>query len=492
MIPTRILALAGAVAGVVAAAPHEERFDEFHPIWWSQYTVADGGLKLQVQLEPGAELDVVKLEIQSGEEWLALPASRTDELSSTVLFRDDGWEEERAVRYRVSHPEADRAWTGSIRPEPGRGEEFTLVAVSCLNSKDFPYAEAVARMRRQDPDLVFFAGDQIYEGNGGFPIVEARSEEELPAAAENYLLKWWYFGRTFRELLKDRPSVMIPDDHDVYSNDLWGEGGKRMEGSRTSGGYAMHPKWVDAVERTQMGHLPDPIEPDSLPSGIRPRYTRLEWGAVDCVILEDRKFKSAPERVLEEPIGTKSLEVVRSRDFDPAVLDAHGLQLLGERQERFLAAWAEDRDGRMKVVLSQSPFVNVATYHPLDADLDSNGWPQSARTRALRSIERAGAVMVQGDVHLATLHRHILPGSGAGPWAMSLPGLHPPSRRSWERELGESRDNFGNRFALRVVSNGVDGYGLLRFRPRRGEVVFECWPTEGEAMVAGWPVVVEP
>ena len=46
----------------------------------------------------------------------------------------------------------------------------------------------------------------------------------------NYLAKWRKFGLTFRALLKDRPSVMITDDHDIYANDLWGDGGRRMTG----------------------------------------------------------------------------------------------------------------------------------------------------------------------------------------------------------------------------------------------------------------------
>ena len=54
--------------------------------------------------------------------------------------------------------------------------------------------------------------------------------------------------------MKDRPSVVIPDDHDVYHGNIWGLGGGPVPegGSRGSdGGYEMHAEWVRMVERTK-------------------------------------------------------------------------------------------------------------------------------------------------------------------------------------------------------------------------------------------------
>jgi len=468
--------------------------DEFSPIWWSQYAIGDGTLKLQVQLSVTDPVQNVVLEFrQEDGAWKASAEGAIDPLSRTVLFQVPDWDSSAAVPYRVVHPEAQQPWSGVIRAEPARGERVTLLAVSCLNSKDFPYAEAVERIEQQDPDLMFFAGDQIYEGNGSFRIVRARTSEEVPQAVENYLRKWWYFGMTFRKLLRDRPSIMTPDDHDVYSNDLWGDGGRVMTGPRTTGGYVMHPEWVNAVERTQMGHLPDPVDPTPLPSGIRPRYTALNWGDASFAILEDRKFKSPPSQVLQAPIGTNSLEMVRDPDFDPRQVDRPGLHLLGDAQQRFLRRWAvRPNEGRMKAVLSQSPFVNIATYHPLDADLDSNGWPQGPRTEALRSCLLADAVLIQGDVHLATVYQHALDDWGDGPWAMSLAGFHPPSFREWHRDFGNNVDRFGNRFTIKAAANGKSGYGLVHFDPAAGTVTFEAWPTEGSEQLQGWPITVDP
>ena len=57
-------------------------------------------------------------------------------------------------------------------------------------------------------------------------------------------------------------------------------------------------------------------------------------------------------------------------------------------------------------MLSQSPLVNIGNYDVTYGDMDANGWPQSARNRALRAIAPSKAVMVSGDIHFGTLHQH--------------------------------------------------------------------------------------
>ena len=140
--------------------------------------------------------------------------------------------------------------------------------------------------------------------------LSCRREAKVERAALNYLGKLWLLGLSFRDLLKDRPSVMIPDDHDVYSNDLWGKAGVRMSGDlenmdmRCFGGYRMHPKWVKMVEHTQMGHHPDPFDPTPIEQGIGAYYTSLDVGGVSFALINDRKFKSAPGDVIDamEPL----------------------------------------------------------------------------------------------------------------------------------------------------------------------------------------------
>src|SRR3546814_9903580 len=60
----------------------------------------------------------------------------------------------------------------------------------------------------------------IYEGNGGYPI--KRTPEQR--AILSYLGKWYMFGWAFGDVMRSRPTICTPDDHDVFQGNLWGEG----------------------------------------------------------------------------------------------------------------------------------------------------------------------------------------------------------------------------------------------------------------------------
>ena len=62
--------------------------------------------------------------------------------------------------------------------------------------------EIVEHLRGQNPDLLFFVGDQTY-----------RHTEHTAGSIE--------FGLQFRDVMRDRPTICIPDDHDVGQPNLW-------------------------------------------------------------------------------------------------------------------------------------------------------------------------------------------------------------------------------------------------------------------------------
>ena len=77
-------------------------------------------------------------------------------------------------------------------------------------------------------------------------------------------------------------------------------------------------------------------------------------------------------------------------------LDVPKAKLLGDRQLKFLREWGANWTGTdMKAVLSQTVFCGGAHIHRdkrLKVDLDSNGWPQSGRNRALSEIRKCFAL----------------------------------------------------------------------------------------------------
>ncbi|NRA13458.1 MAG: hypothetical protein HRT57_16050, partial [Crocinitomicaceae bacterium] len=64
--------------------------------------------------------------------------------------------------------------------------------------------------------------------------------------------------------------------------------------------------------------------------------------------------------------------------------------------------------------------------------MDSNGWPQSARNRALEAIVPSGAVMIAGDIHYGTLLQHGIDKWGDGPWSYSTPTFSSKANRIWQ------------------------------------------------------------
>ncbi len=486
---------------------------------WSQYGLANNTLKIaaHTDADPLNPVDAsAELWLNHQGVWGKVMDSQIDSLTAMAVFRVEDWQQESEVPYRIKSGKS--SLEGIIRANPKNAEVLDLMVVACVNDKWFPYELAVAQMIRQDPDLVFFAGDQIYESNAGGEVVLCENESEVPEAMANYLAKWRKFGLTFRDLLKDRPSIMITDDHDVYASDLWGDGGRRMIGDRTTGGYPQHPLWVNAVEETQTWHLPDAAAKGPWGDGINAYFTALEYGGVSFAILEDRKFKSPPSEVVTKAINdplskrpNRTPEVIMDPAFDASLLDRADLQLLGGIQEAFVREWALQvaEEKKLAAVLSQSPFVNIGNYDVRYGDMDANGWPQSARNRALAAIAPSKAIMLAGDIHFGTLHQHGIDAWGDGPWGYSVPAFASKQNRKWGpavppqgREIpgidgsGNHHDRFGNKITVAATAPGANGYGMVRFNKQEMTIICELHSMNAERepdqkRIPGWPLRIE-
>lgn len=494
-------------------------------ILWSQYCQHQGKMKLLVHLdsdptvvvEGAAETAELSIRESENEPWKRVSSQPIDRLTATALFKIESWPRFTRMFYRVTCGASVRE--GIFRAEPTKDSVLKLVALSCHKDIGWPWKEAIGELIAHDPDLVFFSGDQIYENDYNSPMFRAQTLAEVPKGMKNYLEKYRKFGEAFGELMRNRPTIMITDDHDVFANDLWGKGGIRMQGKRTTGGYPTHAAWVNAAEFTQTGNLPDPIDPGPHGDGMRAYYTSLEYGGVHFAILEDRKFKSAPSEVIKEliaPPGFKlptnrttdfEIEVVLDPDFDCTKLDREDLQLLGKQQEAFLAKWSFEvkQSGSLGAVLSQSPWAHVAMYSPTSADTDSNAWPQSGRNRALKAIGDAPVVMLHGDVHLGTIGRHGGEKFNDGPVTYSIPSFSSNAGRGWEpiqpgknrmpnapENTGEFLDRFGNKITMYGAGNGLNGYGVVLFDTKNRTTQLQFHPMNEQRKpikvdVPGWP-----
>lgn len=537
----------------------------FGPIFFTMYTLSRGVLKLSAQLAPlEVERPEALLQVRIADRWRTIARAHADPLSRTATFRVPGWDDAQDIPYRVVLARQDEqgrpvehAWEGIIRKDPRDKPRFVIGALTCTNDLGFPHQDVVRSLRHFNPDILLFTGDQIYERVGGYGI----QMEPLEAAALDYLRKWLLFGWSFRELMRDTPTVTIPDDHDVYHGNVWGAGGKkavidesdpetainRNKSWQDSGGYKMPPAWVNMVQRTQTSHLPDPYDPTPVEQGIGVYYTSLLYGGVSFAILEDRKWKSPPRKTI--PWADIQNGWAQNPKYD-AVRDGDvpGAELLGERQLRFLEQWAADwsQGAWMKVAVSQTLWANLCTLPPpannddvtpglpllrpgeyaegerLVQDHDSNGWPQTPRTRALRLLRKALAFHIGGDQHLGSTLQYGIDGWTDGPWVICTPAVSNIWPRRWyppaegknrpsnkPRYCGQFLDGFGNKITVHAVANpqhyGEEpaalfdravGYGIVELERARRTITFANWPRfvdpgkAGARPYAGWPITI--
>jgi hypothetical protein len=470
------------------------------------YTVSKNTLKMSAQLYPlyPDETREVRLEVQEDDAWKEIQTKQVNDIGWSALFMVENWDSSRDIPYRIRHGK-EALFEGLIRKDPVDKEEIVLAGFTGNSNKDRGGREDYVRnINYLDPDILFFSGDQSYD------------HLEHTAA-------WLKFGLQFREIFRIRPCITIPDDHDIGQGNLWGESGKiSVAAGSSDGGYTYHHEYIKMVERCQTSHLPDPYDPTPIGQGIGVYYTNLVVGGIDFAIIEDRKFKSGP--MGKVPQQGPRPDHILDPDYDPASLDLEGLVLLGDRQLEFLDHWAEQTSGvEMKAVLSQTGFGGTAHLHGrkenrLHADMDSNGWPQTGRKKALNAIKKANAVQIGGDQHLSTLVQHGIEEFGDGPWTFLVPSIINYYKRWWwpEDEMpginhdpenplpwtGDYLDGFNNMITMTAYANPDEsqdgsGFGIVRFNKPAREVTFECWPRaahvqeKGASQFAGWPVTVK-
>ena len=474
------------------------------------YTQQNGVMKMTAQLFPlkPGEVREARLEVQRDGQWQEIAKSEVLYPGWDAHFRVEQWDATKDVPYRVRHGEK-AMFDGLIRRDPIDKEEIVIANMSCNSSRTNGLRpEIIDNLRAQNPDVLFFAGDQTY-----------RHTEHTAG--------WIEFGLQFRDVIRDRPTISIPDDHDVGHGNLWGENGKqsKIEGD-ADGGYRYPVAYVNQVQRQQSWHLPDPVDPANVDRGITVYFTKMTVGGIDFAILEDRKFKTGPAGKIPQ-MGPRP-DHINDPSYDPKTIDLPGLQLLGERQEKFLNAWTQDWTGaEMKAVLSQTAFCGAVHMHGgrdsrLLADLDCNGWPQTPRNRSLEIIRRAWAVHLCGDQHLAVVVKQGIKEFGDGPYGFTSPALvntiygrwwHPLDEKPGPNPVpgsplpwtGDFHDGLGNKISMMAYANPediqdekkrADGYGMARFNKKTRQITFECWPRFAHvqdgtrAQFPGWPITV--
>lgn len=515
---------------------HEMPGRQLGPVLFSSYTLSRGELTLNAQYPPVCH-DVMpepELQIRTGDSWQTVASTQIDSNAFTARFSVPSWNHSATIEYRIvtrlPHNGEMVAYYfhGAIQPDTQDENEFVLGVYNCrpgLIASDeegwiqqnnvrpftwtrerivFPHEELLQNSQQHPLTLVAFLGDQIYEfdPNG---LIEERPE----FIVNDYLWKWFQFGWSARELMRNLPTVILPDDHDVYQANLWGQAG-RPAAAPEVGGYVYPAAFIDVVEKTQTGSLPAPHSNRPLNQAIDTYYTSLVYRGVGIAVLEDRKFKTGPEST-QQP-----------------------RQLLGSDQLAFLEQWAADWRGQsMKLAVSQSPFSQSTThagqhFTRINRDQDSNGWPKQGRDDAVTLLRKAYAPHIAGDQHLGMSLKHGIEApddavySFAGPSMLNIfPRVWDPANQAdgpgdrQSSRLGRHTDAHGNFINVLAVANpdvyykpvaaqpvpsknelGI-GYGIVRINKALRQYTFEAWPANvapdavNATPYSGWPFTVD-
>ncbi|MGD8174479.1 alkaline phosphatase D family protein [Marinimicrobium sp. ARAG 43.8] len=508
------------------------------PVMGCMYSLNGKTLKLTAQFmplstdaHPAACLEVKR---KKGDVWQRIDTARIED-GYIARFRRDDWTSSEAYDYRITFAESQPSplFEGSIAADSGGEHPLNIALFSCIlptaKSLDdgfykpaipqertlgrytldnilFPHRELVSNCQTHDPDLFVFCGDQYYE------TYPTRVGRDTPDAKLDTLYRWYLWYWTFRDSIRHKPSIVLVDDHDILQGNLWGQGGVSGGDAEEDGGFKHEIDLVRMVYRVQCGHNPDGYDPTPIKGGIPVSYGSFIYGGVNFAFVEDRKFKSPP-------------------DYDADPLTVKG-ELLGERQERFLAEWAETYPELPKMVLTASIWGSPQTDEhgkPL-LDYDANGYPPDGRRRALQLIQKAGAIVLSGDQHLGMMCVQGVDDYEDGPLFFSGPAAAAFWQRWFEGygklenprnddpNTGHFVDTFGNKMRVLAVANprvshatfeeGNDswgkflfdhrlkseGYGLVRVNTRKQKVVFECWPWQADPkkddQFEGWPLEV--
>ncbi len=464
----------------------------FGPVACVMYTVSAGVMKLTAQMLPvdvAHQARVVLEYRKPGGQWSPAREAFIVTPGFTAHFRVEGWNMQSDHEYRLQYG-GEIAYSGLIRRDPAQKQEIVVAATCCQQvtgrpaddswgatgyraprgrwTKEniwFPYIEVVDGIRAQQPDLLLCLGDQIYES--GSPTGR---DHEGRCPELDYLYKWYFWCWSFGQIARDTPVVCLLDDHDIYHGNIWGMGGRRnVTGDDQDGGYLYDPEFVCMAQRTQTGHMPDPFDPAPIDNGITVYYTGFVYGGVSFAVLEDRKFKSPPVALKGIRPGLVKDGKLADPSYDIVSGTSPALELLGERQMKFLRSWVHDwRGAKLKLAITQTPLSSAQTDEngAMVPDLDANGWPMPARNRSIDLLRRGHVPSVAGDTHLPYVVRHGVDKHGDGIFQFSIPPVANKYRRWFDPSApghnrqagapsftGDHVDGFGNKITLYAVAN---------------------------------------
>jgi alkaline phosphatase D len=354
---------------------------------WTRLTGVDPN-PVTVKWEVAAD-DAFNSVVRSGEA-LAQP-----EWAHSVHAEVQGLEPERWYWYRFTAGDA-QSRMGRTRTAPlftKAGGHLRFAFASCQQYEQ-GYFGAYRHIVADDPDLIAFLGDYIYESSWGRDLVRSHGAPE-PYSLEDYRARHALYRSDpdLQDAHAACPWILTWDDHEVdndYADDRPEDGMDR----------ASFLQRRAAAYRAYYEHMPLPLrmQPQELGMQI---YSHLDWGTLARFhILDCRQYRSwqacpRPNR----RGGSNTVDVASCTR-----IGVPGRSMLGRRQERWLESALGESRAAWNVIAQTTAMARFDQKPGPGRRAWTDGWDgyPAARERLLNTFQSkrvANPVVIGGDVH---------------------------------------------------------------------------------------------
>ncbi len=367
-----------------------------------------GGMVLWTRLAPtpqapaggmGLESVAVRWEVATDEGFAKVVASGSEYASAdwahSVHVEITGLSPARPYWYRF-HAGDTTSPIGHTRTAPGpaaRGGRLRLALASCQQYEQGFYG-AYRHLAADNPDLVVFAGDYIYEASWGRDHVRKHGAADA-VTLDDYRRRYVLYKSDpdLQAAHAVAPWAVIWDDHEV-ANDYAADHSETADDpawflARRAGAYKA---WYE--------HMPVPRR--MLPLGPHARiHTRLAWGSLASInLLDCRQYRTPQACPRPGRGGSNSVDAAAC-----AELTAPGRSMLGETQSAWLRAGLQASRTRWNLIAQQTRMAQWDTQAGTGRRVWTDGWDGYPAERRqllehLSASKTANPVFIAGDVHM--------------------------------------------------------------------------------------------
>jgi len=306
-------------------------------------------------------------------------------------------------RFRIGNYLSPIGKTRTLPAASGMPERLRIAYCSCQNY-EHGYFSAYQQMLKDQPDLVLFLGDYIYEYAAGRSKQPARSfTQGWLTSIDDYRERYVIYRKDpdLQAMHAACPWIVTWDDHEVQNDYAGLQAGSHGPehpdfAARRAAAYQAYYEHMPIRRTTLLQGL------DGLKQGAELRlYQRLTYGRLaSLTVLDVRQYRSAQVCTPKGRTGGATIDATAC-----SALSDPSRTLLGEPQHQWLEAQLARSDQARWTVIGQqslfSPWLIPQKGRLLQRNDGWDGYPL-ARERVLKAIRRLNSpnlVLLGGDIH---------------------------------------------------------------------------------------------